>query len=224
MASCDLGSGGVNRSLVNQPNVSRQPAVNVHQQVVRVGLEEHEHRVDHDQRGDHRAHDPDDRGEEREDACGAGACHARHDLPVTPGPHPGRDQPGPQGTTSARWSDSGQPRGPRRVRSRCSRPRTSTWSSCRSGRPPGTSPPRRSGACRSRPLPGAAPCSGRPSAPAGSRLPVSDRITRRSWRVFQPGMKDRCVVQTVNSPNGAVRTAATATRGSSLTQIGVLDP
>ena len=37
-------------------------------------------------------------------------------------------------------------------------------------------------------------------------------------------MNDRCVLQAVNSPKGPSRTAATATRGSSRTQTGLLDP
>ena len=122
MASAIFGSDGVNRSLVNQPKVSRQPAVNSTSGFCRVGLEQHEHRVDHDQRGDHRAHDADDRGEEREDA-GCAVDHGRHDLPVTPGPRSGTGRSGrPARDDERAVVRQRQPHRLRRRRSRAARP------------------------------------------------------------------------------------------------------
>jgi hypothetical protein len=59
-----------------------------------------------------------------------------------------------------------------------------------------------------------------PITASGSRVPVSERTSRRSWEPFHPGMNDRWVLQTVNWPNGPSRTAAIATRGSSRARKG----
>ena len=73
IASAIFGSGRVNRFLVNQPKSSRMPRGERDQHVGRVRLEQHEHRVDDDHRRDHRAHPPDDGGDEPEDAADAAA-------------------------------------------------------------------------------------------------------------------------------------------------------
>ena len=224
IASPIFGSDGVNRFLVNQPKVSRQPAVNSTSGLPRVGLEEHEDRVHARSARAITEHDhADDRGEEREDAGCAVAGHGGHDLPrrraasataahrrpVRPDRRGRRAPGGPTAAAAAPRPGPSPAARPAPARGRAAAAGASTGKVAR--RASGRSPLTRA-ACALLHVEVAdehqrLARAGRATAPAGC-----------SCSAFHPGMKDRWVLQTVNSPNGPSTTAATATRGSSLHQ------
>ena len=108
MASAIFGSDG-REQVLGEPAEGVPPAGGeLHQRVVRVGLEQHEHRVDHDQRGDDRAHHPDDVARS-EKTRAEPVLAMRVMIAADPRSATRRAQVRPvaQGTTSARWSDSG---------------------------------------------------------------------------------------------------------------------